>query len=330
MAPTRHRFLTTPVIPLKPDFDIAHLEHIQHRRSEESNGIREEISASVPRLSLAATPYETLHFFTAFNNARPVMSWTTGSQLFQRFPLHLSDQYLTIWTTQVNGISQSDKTTKRFDSELNDYKSQLLRGYNYDDQLDYLRTYLKPADQMPSDYLKDFKAGEAHACALPGAPSTRAGFRERERRRIFLSAMPEDFQLCFVKANLSVDHETLADMALYFNSLHCNTPSQPTPTPKPSTKAPKKITSDDSTTPTDRPRRIQSSDPCPLPGHSSHTWGECRSNAYNDHRTRARSSNSDTTAAPESHATDASAATPSTTSTSSTSEQHASHWFDNY
>ena len=29
-------------------------------------------------------------------------------------------------------------------------------------------------------------------------------------------------------------------------------------------------------------RRIQRSDPCPLPGHFGHTWGECHQNQYGD------------------------------------------------
>ena len=30
-------------------------------------------------------------------------------------------------------------------------------------------------------------------------------------------------------------------------------------------------------------RRIQASDPCPLPGHGNHTWGECNQNRYGSH-----------------------------------------------
>ena len=98
MAPSRRNQQAPLIIPFKADFDESEVEYVKHRRSEVHNGVTEEISERVPKLSDDATPYQILKFFTSFAHARDSLQWNTGPRLFQRFRLHLGETHLQQWT----------------------------------------------------------------------------------------------------------------------------------------------------------------------------------------------------------------------------------------
>jgi hypothetical protein len=167
MAPTRKGLQARPVIPLQLPKD-EDLEFIKHKRSEENNGVREEIEERVPKLSDEATPYQILRFFTSFNQVRRHMNWTTGPRLYQRFHVHLEGTHLVTWEDQVNEVNQ---TVQTFDQEYIQFKANLLAGYKYYDQMDYLRQVKKTKDQTPKEFLRLVRASETLACQLPDAPN---------------------------------------------------------------------------------------------------------------------------------------------------------------
>ena len=125
-----------PVIPFEPDYDESKLEHIHHKRSvTDANDVRETISEQVPMLSEDASPHEILKFLTKFHKARTNLQWTTGPKLFQRFPMHLHTDHREIWDTI---IADFNETVIHFNDSLSEFKQELLRGYKYEAQMDYL------------------------------------------------------------------------------------------------------------------------------------------------------------------------------------------------
>ena len=311
MAPTRRK-QHGAVIPFKSDYDETALEYIKHRRSETVNNVTEEISEMLFKLTDDATPFLILRFFSTFKHVRQTMQWTTGPKLFQKFRVHLSDTHLSTWSALNAGVHE---TVANFDSGIFEFKTTLLTGYKYYDQMDYLRNMKKPPTMSPGEFLLAFRASEARACQLPDAPLADAGFQEIERRRIYYSAMPYAWTEKFDDANMTVEDETLGDMRAYFDKLHIRDPYEPRKSndnQKGNSTSGNKNKSGSNQSSGNRSnrrnnnnnqsrnnsgsnsnnqgqgRRIQSGDPCPLPNHQGHTWGECRMNHYNDSRQRDR------------------------------------------
>ena len=343
MAPTKK----IPTIPLTPDYDESTIEYIKHRRSKTNNNVTEEISERVPILPDNATAYQTIRFFAAFSQTRRHMQWTTGPTLYQRFPLHLTDTLLAQWELQIDGIN---RTVATFDQQFQAFKTALLQGYSYGNQVEFLRGAKKSVDQTPSQFLILLKTAEAHARMLPNAPANTPVFQDEERRRLFLKAMPSAWQEKFDDANLSVETETLNEMVIYFDKVQNNNPfvSKNDANNNGNNNSGNhnnngngrngsgrnngrnnnnrrnrnnnrngrnnngrdnnnNNNNSDGNQNNNNRQRIRSDDPCPLPGHGNHTWGECFSNINNPNARqrstqRDRNSNNNTR---ESNATDA-------------------------
>jgi hypothetical protein len=307
MAPTRrNRLVAQAVIPLEVPKD-EDVEYIKHRRSEDQNGVREEIQEQIPKLTDRSTPHQILRFFVTFDQVRKHMQWTTGPRLYQRFHMHLDGTHLIAWEEQVSGVNE---TVNSFNLQSAAFKVSLLQGYKYLDQMDYLRTVRKSKEQSPKDFLRLVRAAETIACQLPDAPPLNSGFSEIERKRNFLQAMPIDWQVKFIEANLRIEEETINDMRIYFDRLQelhpfdTNVPNNDSTSSSNNPSRGHRNTrggrrnngnrsgntngnngnrnSDDRRSNTNnRTDCIQNNDPCPLPGHAGHTWGKCRSNRFN-------------------------------------------------
>ena len=170
------------IIPLKPDFDETKLQYIKHKITRDENGVREETEQRVPMLTVTATAYQKLMFFEAFARARVVMGWTNGPRLYSKFAMHLSMVHLRTWTTMIAGHAQ---TVNGFTQDLQEFKSVLLTGYLYHNQMDYLRDVKKPREASPIEFLNLFLSAEQMALELPDVPINNPGFTEAERRRCY-------------------------------------------------------------------------------------------------------------------------------------------------
>lgn len=220
MAPTRRN--KAPVLPLKPDYKLDEVEYIKHRRSTTlPDGSSEEFQERIPKLTDDASAYYILRFFNQFQHCRSIMSWTTGPRLYAKFIIHLSDMHRMNWESQIVGQAE---TVATFDAQIQLFKSSLLLGYSYHDQMAYLRSVRKPVELTPTQFLLQFQAAEANAKLLPNAPQVNAGFSEIERKRLFLEAMPMAWQDKFDDANLVIEAETLMDMRAYFDKQHVKDP----------------------------------------------------------------------------------------------------------
>jgi hypothetical protein len=139
------------VISFDLDHDDSKLEFVKHQRTTtDANDVRETTEERVPKLAEDASPYEILRFLSAFNRTKINLSWTTGPKLFQKFPMHLEGYHYDAWELITDGVNP---TVALFTTSIEEFKNELLEGYTYEDQMDYLRDLKKPGKLEPSTFL---------------------------------------------------------------------------------------------------------------------------------------------------------------------------------
>ena len=295
------------VIPLDPDYDESQAEYMKHRRivpDATNPAISDSIEERVPKLSQTAKPFEILRFLSNFSRARRHLQWTTGPILFSKFPLHLDGYHLRVWELTIAGMT---KTVAHFEEAMQDFSDKLLEEYNYEDQMDYLRSIKKPPKMSPGEFLMKLRDANEMVAQLPRAPEDDPGFTEDQLARIYLLAMPHAWQNNFENANLSVHTTTLSGIRRYMDMQALKDPYVPKTQRSNSSQNSNRNRNFTSTTTTtynrsnnqgtnpsqrnqnrrgrggqtNRPQsQIQGTDRCPLPGHQGHTWGECRQNRF--------------------------------------------------
>jgi hypothetical protein len=125
------------VIPFKPDYDKSSTQYIKHQQTiTDANDVQETTTEEqVPKLAKAASPYEILKFLSAFNCAQKNFSWTSSPKLFQKFPMHLDGYQFETWELITDGLNHN---IPLFSTSLEHFKIELLEGYTYENQMDYL------------------------------------------------------------------------------------------------------------------------------------------------------------------------------------------------
>ena len=209
MSQSRHN---AAILPFDSEEETP-TDYVKHQRTITEDDVRETGEERVPKLTDEATPLQVLHFLTAFDRARTNLQWNTGPKLFQKFPMHLSQDHLDTWELAYKG---AEETVDEFDASLEIFKSELIDGISYENQLDYLRNLKKPGKMTPSKFLLKLRAASNLAAQLPDAPDN-GGFSDEQLRRVFLLAMPKKWQDNFEDANLTVHNTTLADMRMYMD-----------------------------------------------------------------------------------------------------------------
>jgi len=207
------------LIPIELDYDKDSIETVTHsRRVADAAGVQESTYKKVPILETTATPLQILDFFEAFESARRVLQWTTGPKLFAVFPTHLHGTFLRYWNRQVR---DAEETVDDFDEQTTAFCHTLLRGGDYDEQMDYMRTLRKPPQLTPSEFSQRFDALEDALPYLPNAPDPDdCGFSEVDRRHLFYNAMPMAWRDKYDDAGMRHRHDTIEDMELYFDKHH--------------------------------------------------------------------------------------------------------------
>jgi hypothetical protein len=161
----------------------------------------------------------------------------------------------------------------------------------------------------PSKFLLKMRAANQMVAQLPGAPEDEPAFSDIQMHCQFLFAMPRPWQDKFENTNLTVQNSTLQDILHYMDKQSLKDPFVPnkggsnnktnsstinqTTAPNQQGNRNRRNRGSPTSNPgrgsnTDRgnPRgptntpRIQSTDPCPLPGHDNHTWDQCRTNRF--------------------------------------------------
>ena len=77
--------LSTP-ISFKFDFDLEDLDKATYKRVTTIDTVTETTKVKVTYITSTSTLLQTLHSIHEFYNAKTSMSWTTGPQLYSKFP----------------------------------------------------------------------------------------------------------------------------------------------------------------------------------------------------------------------------------------------------
>ena len=143
MAPSRrqnHR----PVIPLQPSEaeKSVHIEYVKHlvTFNDPEEGTSETMTERIPKVNDETTIRQFLEFFTSFRHAHNTLNWVTGPKLFSKFRVHLEGIHLDVWNETIIGVAE---TVENFNASFDAFKSTQLAGYDYYEQLEYVRTIKK-------------------------------------------------------------------------------------------------------------------------------------------------------------------------------------------
>ncbi len=118
-------------------------------------------------------------------------------------------------------------TVANFNEQLQEFKAELLLGYTYKDQIDYLRSLKEIGKMQPSQILLKLKAANRMATQLPDAPEFENRLSELQLKQVFLAAMPTTWQEHFENANLSVHNTTIQEIRIYMDKKSANVPICP-------------------------------------------------------------------------------------------------------
>jgi len=151
------------IIPFEADFDESKASFITHKRSMTQEGVTETVEEKIMKLHEEASPFEILKFLHSFRKARTAMAWLTAPKLFQKFPLHLDGYHLEMWESVLEAIQakleeDADLAVENFDDAITAFKEEVLQGYHYEDQMDYLRGLKKPGNMSPGKFLMKYCA----------------------------------------------------------------------------------------------------------------------------------------------------------------------------
>jgi hypothetical protein len=250
------------------------------------------------------------------------MGWTTGPKLFSKFAMHLEGDDKTIWADLIDGENQ---TVMNFDAALKELVASRFLPDDYQVQKRYLMSIRKPADVEPGLFLSLLRFHNRLLSFLPGAPDKNPGLDNEELKETYYSSMPIAWQGKFEDANLTAHGSSVDEIRSYMKLQAKNDPftgkaiaridgprNQLPPahigTNRPIGNVPRSTfqrggqgrnggqagsrnsNHNGGRSPAgNAARRIQGSDPCPIPGHTGHTWGRCRANAYNEDRQQQQS-----------------------------------------
>jgi hypothetical protein len=222
----KHNMERKLIIPLTPDYDESSIHRMKQSESREINGVKEKTTIEIPRLSSDAGTYELLTFIGEFNRAREIFNWTTGPKLFHQFGILLEGFHRQTWSEETQAVGTL--TVQHFADALTAFKNQLLDAESYDKQMDSIRRLQKPRDMTPGTFLIHLRIQNSMVRELPGAPAAPAGgFTDIELRKIYLQAMPVNWQSTFQDANKTFINTTLNQMRIYFTKQHSKDPYDP-------------------------------------------------------------------------------------------------------
>lgn len=212
------------VIPLKPDYDVSKLTRIKHTKSlADDDDETEKQTIYIPQLPEDATPYQMLDFFREFDDACDTMEWTTGPAKFLKIKPHLQGIHKEVWNESVEAIGQ-ERTDETFIEARSIFLTETFEELrDYDTQMDYLRSIKKPSDMSVKTFLKYLRIANKQVKMIPGAPED-GGLTESEMKKIFLHAMPRQWQGHYKNAGRTYHRDTLTSMRSYFDGQEADDP----------------------------------------------------------------------------------------------------------
>jgi len=187
------------------------------RKFTDANNNEEYLEKTLYCLHQDYDPQELLALLQQFADARIVMNWTRGPQLFSNFIALLGNSTRAANTWRDLAIA-APQSLDGFDAAILDFKTVLLSCLKYDKQLTYMRNLKKPGPCSVQDFHRDFFDLNQLSTKFPDA-NGRIGLDATEFKNCFFEAMPIQWQHSFHKANQQVSASTVDDIAQYMDQI---------------------------------------------------------------------------------------------------------------
>ena len=106
---------------------------------------------------------------------------------------------------------------KAFITTMKQFKEELLDGFEYKDQMDYLHSLKKPPKMDPNKFLLKLRSANGMVKQFPDAPepTKTAGLSADELERVYYKVMPKKWQDNFDNANLRVSTASIGEIKSY-------------------------------------------------------------------------------------------------------------------
>jgi hypothetical protein len=265
-----------------------------------------------------ASDEEFFFFLSRFRQATNIMEWRDGERLLQNYERHLYRAFLSDWESILDSANDEAAVDAAglpihdvdfFEEVVANYTADQFDKADWTEQADYIRALKKPKSMSPKQFLSRLRHLVAVLAEFPQAPLENI-FSEDELKRIYLKAHPKQWIDRFENAGKTASTVSMSKIKGYMEHQTKKEPIVPV--------ARAKTNGNGNGNPNSRCRnnrnsrsnrngnsnsgrtgcnsgqgnqqgrgqgaRINSSDPCPLPGHGGHTWGNCNANAYNSSR----------------------------------------------
>lgn len=232
-----------------------------------------------------------------------------GPSLYEVYSRALSPVLLSVWEqlnqeANNNPLVNNTQTVNHFDSRFREMIAVHATQEDRYDLVQALRACRKPRELPVQTFWYKLREFNSYIDWIPG---NEPALNEQQVKQALHDAMPPTWRERFANAGNSLAGMTMAQVVQYFRKqedqatrkMNENVQQQrqqstsrrrgkngnsKTTTTRPKEKDNKK----GRTSTKDKRERIGNDDPCPVHPGMGHTWGKCRSNAYNDERTSKR------------------------------------------
>ena len=156
------------IVPINTHIDETLLPYIKHPKKTTVDGEEEYIEEQLHKLSEDAGPYKILLFLSNFVHVCANLNWTTAKKLFQKFPMHLATYHREVWElAKADNVDEdTGEDVEAFMATMQQFKEELLDGYEYEDQMDYLRSLKKPLKMDPNKFLLKLRSANGMVMLL--------------------------------------------------------------------------------------------------------------------------------------------------------------------
>ena len=307
------------VLPFQLDFERSDLRTTSYKTTVTTTvgtvQTTETKKKEVPLIAAGATLHSILYCVNEFYNAKKILNWTTGAKLFSNIEDILEDpQDQTFWETNLT--TNPSRSVDQFEIFLKQYIADKFSNDTkaYRTHKRFLLAIKKTKSLSVHQFVSLIQYHNGNILPfLPGAPETNAQFDNDEIKDIVFNSMPQDWSDDF---DLKFDIETCTLPVLVNYMEKRATIANRNNKGKGNKENKNKQDSNDSSNNNEGNKRnkkqggrgkgkgrhknndrqqqqgrIKASDPCPLPGHQGHTWGQCYQNAHNSNNNGGQNGN---------------------------------------
>ena len=256
----------------------------------------------VPIIPAGATHHTILYCINEFYNAKTALKWTSGAKLFENFNDIFEDpQDIAFW--EISVATETSTSVATFNTLVKSFISYKFSNETtaYRTHKRFLSNIKKTRSLTVHQFVTLVKYHNSNILPwLPGAPTTDASHSDDDIKDIVFNSMPvewaDDFDLkhdiatadlnkiiTFMEKKNTKSNRSTPNSKQNKNKNDNNERNSGNKN-KSNNRNKQNSNNKNKKAPQANNRKIQPDDPCPLPGHQGHKWGQCYQNANNPNR----------------------------------------------